>query len=291
MGATFSAHTALLQRLAGLGFIEGRNLSIELEQIAISDTRLIDAAYADMVKRGADILLALGDERLLKGARLAAAERIPVVFAAMDYDPLKSGYIASLARPAGNLTGLFVRQPELAVKRLQIARDALPRARRVVLIWDGNVALDQFQASARAASSLGLDFQALEAGNVSYNLVDAVRQAVQMGAGAICLASSTPYYHLRAGMALAALEARVPLIAFARDFVEVGALLSYGVNVDGAWARAADYVARIADGMPPSDLPVEQPTRFELVVNGRTASTLGLTLSNALLGQADEVIE
>jgi putative tryptophan/tyrosine transport system substrate-binding protein len=288
-GAMTPAQDAFIQRLSELGFVSGRNLSID-HDVNWDDT-LLDAAYADIVKRGTDILLAAGSENLLKSALRAAAGRVPVVFVAMDYDPLQSGYVASLARPPGNLTGVFVRQPELAIKRLEIARDALPRARRVALWWHGRVAREQYEASSAAAASFGFDLRPLEVGNVNYNVADAIKRTSEVGAEAIVLASSPAYYNRRAEIALAAREHRLPLIAFAREFVEVGALLSYGVNAQSVWRRAADYVARIARGTHPSDLPIEQPTTFELVINLRTASSLGLSLTPMVFGRADEVIE
>src|SRR5215467_6662072 len=288
--AVNAAHNALIERLSELGFVDGANLSIDYDN-SLFEQAFMDAAYADMVKRGVDILLASGSERHLSSAVRAAAGRIPIVFLAMDYDPLRSGHVASLARPGGNVTGLFVRQPELAVKRLEMARHALPRARRVALLWDGNIAKEQYDASSAAAASLGFDLQSVEVGSVSYNLPDAVERTARAGVDAVVLASSFLYYESRAGVAQAALELRLPLIAFAREFVEVGALMSYGVSIPGTWRRAADYVARIARGTNPGDLPIEQPTLFELVVNGRTASSLGLNLPPTLLGRADDVIE
>jgi putative tryptophan/tyrosine transport system substrate-binding protein len=283
-----SAQNAFLQRLAELGFVEGRNLSFNSELTFLPN---LDAAYADMVKDGVDILLALGPESALKSARRAAGGRVPVVFIAMDYDPLRSGYVASLARPGGNLTGLFVRQPELGVKRLEFTRDALPKARRVALWWDAGVARDQFEVSSAAAASFHFDLQSVEVGSTSYDFVDAMKRTTKLGAEAIILASSTMYFYSTASFAQLALEQRLPLIAFAREFVESGALLSYGVNVDDVWRQAASYVARIAGGIRPSELPVEQPAKFELVVNLRTASSLGLILTPTLLARADELIE
>ena len=289
-GEMSAAHHLLAQRLGELGFVEGRNLSIETDY-AFSGGEYLDAAYANIVKRGVDVLLALGSEPILKSALRAAAGRVPVVCVAMDYDLLKSGYVASLARPGANLTGIFVRQPELAIKRLEIVRDALPRVRRVALWWDGNVAREQYEASSAAAASLGFDLRSVEVGSVSYEFAGAIKRTLETGAEAIVLASSTVYSDGRAGISQAALEHRLPLIAFTREFVEVGALLSYGVNVQDVWRRVADYVARIAGGTNPSDLPIEQPTTFELVVNLRTASSLGLSLTPAVLGRADEVID
>jgi putative tryptophan/tyrosine transport system substrate-binding protein len=283
-----AAQDALIQRLAELGFVEGQNLSFDHEN---AFPEFLDAHYANIVKRGADILLAPESEPILKSAVRAAAGRVPVVFVAIDYDPLKSGYVASLARPGANLTGIFVRQPELAIKRLEIVRDALPRARRVALWWDGNVARDQYEASSAAAASLGFDLRSVEVGSVSDDFAGAIKRTSEIGAEAIVLASSTAYYNSRARISQAVLENRLPLIAFTREFVEVGALLSYGVNIQSLWRRVADYVARIAGGTNPSDLPIEQPTTFELVVNLRTASSLGLSLTPALLTRADELIE
>jgi putative ABC transport system substrate-binding protein len=279
---------AFFQRLAELGFVEGRNLFVNQESSLFPD---LDAAYADIVKGGADILVALGPEQAVKGAHRAAAGRIPVVFVAMDYDPLRSGYVANLARPGNNLTGLFVRQPELAVKRLEIARDALPRAKRVALWWDANAARDQFEASSAAAASYGFDLLSVELGSVSFPANAAARRTKELGAEAIILASSSIYANSKAFIAQLALERGLPLIAFAREFVEAGALLSYGIKTSDALRQAADYVARIAGGLKPSELPVEQPTTFELAVNLRTASSLGLTLTPALLARADEIVE
>jgi putative ABC transport system substrate-binding protein len=279
---------AFIQRLGELGFVEGQNLSFDRDS---AFPEFLDASYANIVKRGADILLAPESEPILKSALRVAAGRVPVVFVAWDYDPLKSGYVASLARPGANLTGIFVRQPELAIKRLEIVRDALPRARRVALWWDGNVARDQYEASSAAAASLGFDLRSVEVGSVSDDFAGAIKRTSEFGAEAIVLASSTAYSNSRALISQAALENRLPLIAFSREFVEVGALLSYGVNIQSVWRRVADYVARIAGGTHPSDLPIEQPTTFELVVNLRTASSLGLSLTPALLGRADEVIQ
>jgi putative ABC transport system substrate-binding protein len=278
----------LFQRLSDLGFVDGRNLVIDYDLSPVSN---LDATYADMVRRNADILLALGPEHVLKSARRAAAGRIPVVFIAMDYDPLRLGHVESLARPGGNVTGLFVRQAELGVKRLEIARDALPAAGRVALWWDANVARDQFEASSAAAASRGFDLRSVEVGSASYNFADAMRRTKEIGADAIILASSGAYFDHSGLIAQSALAHRLPLIAFAREFVELGALLSYGINVADTWRHVASYVARIAKGAKPSELPVEQPTKFELAVNLRTAASLGLNLSPTLLARADEVFE
>jgi putative ABC transport system substrate-binding protein len=282
-----SAQNALFQRLAELGFVEGQNLSVTREMSYLPN---LDATFADLIKDGADILLAY-EEQALKSARRAAAGRVPVVFIAMDYDPLSLGYVASLARPGGNLTGLFVRQPEQGVKRIEITRHALPNARRVALWWDARVARDQFELLSSAAASYDFDVQSVEVGGSSYDFIDAMRRTTKVGAEAIILASSTVYFDSRGQIAQPALEHRLPLIAFAREFVETGALLSYGINVDDVWRQAARYVARIAGGIKPSELPVEQPTKFELVVNLRTASSLGLALTPTLLARADELIE
>ena len=282
-----TAVTALFERLRELGFVQGSNLVVDSQMSVIAD---LDSIYAEMVKDGADILLALGPEQALKSARRAAGDRIPVVFIAMDYDPFRSGHVASLARPGANLTGLYVRQPELGVKRLEIARDILPNT-RLALWWDTNVARDQFDALSRAAASHGIDLQSIELGGVSYDYAGAIRRTTELGAKAIILASSAHFFSSRGRIAQTTLEHRLPLIAFAREFVETGALLSYGVNVEEVWRQAAGYIVRIARGAKPAELPVEQPTRFQLSINLRTGTTLDLKLRAALLARADEVIE
>lgn len=274
---------ALFERLAELGYVEGRNLEVEFDATGTDPIGF----YTGFIRRGGDIIFVQGTDLPLGAARIATEGRVPIVVLATDYDPVEAGYVKSLARPEGNITGLFVRQPELAAKRVELAHAAFPSSRRVIVIVDA-VVPQQTEAVTRAGRLLGLDVQPIE-DNLGADW--ALRRLQDAGTAPVIAPSSHFARVDREKICRAALERRLPLIAPLRAFVEAGALLSYGVKLDDAYRQAADYIYRIASGGKPADLPIEQPTGFELVVNLRTAKMLGLDLPQAFLGRADEVIE
>jgi putative tryptophan/tyrosine transport system substrate-binding protein len=219
---------------------------------------------------------------------LAATQTLPIVIAAIDYDPLARGYVASLARPGGNVTGLFSQQIELTEKRLQLLRDALPKLKAATVLWD-SISADQWQAAQRIAPSLGIRLSGIDLGEPPY---DYDRVLGQAALGDAVLASMTPaIFPDRARLAEALIRHRMASVFGLRQFAEAGGLFSYGTNIDGLYRRAAEFVDRIAKGAKPADLPVEQPTKFELIVNLKTAKAIGVGLSTSLLLRADEVIE
>jgi putative ABC transport system substrate-binding protein len=274
--------TALFERLAELGYVEGRNLEVDFDSEGIPAT-----TFGKFVRSGGDIIFVQGTDLPLGYAVAAAQGRVPIVMMATDYDPLEKRYVESLARPGGNITGLFVRQPELAAKRVELAHEALPASRRIIILDDPVVA-QQVEAAARTARSLGLD---IEMAGDPLGHEWALRHIQTFGPTPIIVPSAHYVRVDREVLCRVALERRLALIAPQREFVEVGALLSYGINFDDAYRRAADYIYRIAGGAKPADLPIEQPTRFELVINLTTARALGVTIPPALFGRADEVIE
>jgi putative ABC transport system substrate-binding protein len=279
---------ALFERLSEVGYVEGRNLEVDFVLLAPNAIDVL-GPYRALVTRGADVLFVTGTDIPLLAARIAAAGRVPIVMLAADYDPVQAGYVESLARPGGNLTGVFIRQPELAAKRVELAYQLFPSNRRLIVWIDHNVQ-QQGDAALRAAQSLGLDVQPIKLEG-DYT-IETMFQRIQSFGSSATLLPATEFVRVNRDMICRmALERRIPLIAPQREFVEAGALLSYGARLDDAYRQAADYISRIANGTKPADLPIEQPTRFELSVNGRTARELRIALSPIILARADEVIE
>jgi putative ABC transport system substrate-binding protein len=277
---------ALFERLGEHGYVEGRNLEVDFVLAPYNHDFL--ASYNAFVKRGADLLVVLGSDIPLLAARIAAAGRVPIVIFATDYDPLEAGYIESLARPGGNLTGVFIRQSEMIVKQVELVRELFPDNRRLI-VWAHSAVMQQADAAQRAAQSFGLDVQLLK---FDIGTLELMFQRIQSLGSAPTLFPSNHWFRLNRDMICRmALERRIPLIAPQREFVEAGALISYGARLDDAYRLVADYISRIADGAKPAVLPIEQPARYELSVNRRTARELGIALSPVILARADEVIE
>ncbi len=287
-GMSGEIYTSFRVRMAELGYIEGRNFVFDI--VAIERPAEYGAAYAELVARGVDVLLAMGYEPALQAARQAAAGRIPVVFLAIDYDPVQIGYVASQARPGANITGIFVRQTELATKRLELAHEALPKVRRLALWWD-SITRAQVEAMATAAKPLGLDAQLVGVSGQPPDYENGFRLSDRLRADAIILTSSPAYLVARADIVRLAMTRRLPVIAAYRDFAAAGALLSYGINLSTMFRDIASYVDRIARGTRPADLPVMQPSKFDLVLNLKTARTLDIAIPPALRARADAVIE
>jgi putative ABC transport system substrate-binding protein len=280
-------YAAFRQRMAELGYQEGRNFTFEY--IQTPDIEGYAPAYRELAARKIDVFLAVGSEPALRAA-LAAAGTLPIAFLALDFDPTAKGYVASLTRPGGNVTGILVQQIELAAKRIELLREVLPDARRVGLLRDAS-SRDQVDAAAEAAQTLGFVPLLLEVSGqrpdyaaVLGRLGDAPGQAVVVPAGPVFMRD-------RAAIARALTQARLPSIAAFREMAEAGAMMSYGVDLAGLFRDMGIYVDRIAKGGRPSDMPIEQTTRFHLTINLKAAASLGISLSNAFAARADEVIE
>jgi putative tryptophan/tyrosine transport system substrate-binding protein len=276
------------QRLRELGYIDGQNLAIEFIQVTLQDDT-IRAAMTKLVSGDTDIIVTGGNEYLTKAA-LQATKVIPIVITAIDYDPLALGYIASLARPGGNVTGLFTQQIDLTAKRLQLIKEAVPGTSKMVVFWD-RASAGQWQAAQNAATALGLQIAGIELREQPYDYERALSETPVDHRDALVTMISPIFFNDRKRLAEFTLRHRLPSMFGLREWAEAGALLSYGPNIVALFKRQAEYVDRIAKGVKPADLPVEQPTKFELVINVKTAKAFGLTIPPGVLAIADEVIE
>jgi putative tryptophan/tyrosine transport system substrate-binding protein len=275
------------KRMRALGWIDGQNVTVEYS-FAEGKLERLPALAADLVRR-VDLVVAVGSEFTLRAAT-QASRAIPIVMIAINYDPVALGYVASLAQPGGNVTGVFLQQVELTPKRLQLLKEALPRAGRVAVLWDA-LSADQLKAAKQAASSLRVELRAIEQRGAPSDIDGAFREAVRGRADAALVLASTFSYRDRERIAQLALKHRLPTVCAHPEDADAGNLIAYGANLSAMFGRAAEYVDKILHGAKPADLPVEQPTKFELVINIKTAKALGLTIPQSVLLQANQVIE
>jgi putative tryptophan/tyrosine transport system substrate-binding protein len=279
-------HRAFTSQLEKNGFREGQNIIIDYR--AIDDPRGAFVAAAELVRAQPDLLLIAGPEVALQ-AVIGASGHIPIVMFAVNFDPIERGYVTSLAQPGGNITGVIVRPLDLARKQIDLLRQVFPDRNRVAVLYDTQTA-DQFTAAEQGAKSLNLQVQAFKV-DPAYDFAGAFEAAVKGGAQLMMVQSSPAFTKRRTELAELAIKHRLPTMFTFRHYVADGGLMSYGVEFPSLWRRTADYVARILKGAKPAELPIEQPTKFELVVNLKTAKALGVTIPNGILLAADEVIE
>src|ERR1700733_4399231 len=278
---------AFEQRMTELGYQEGNNYTFDYLNVAKIEE--YEPNYRQLVARGVDIIVASGPEISLKSA-LATSRTKPIVMVAVDYDPLARGYVTSLARPTGNVTGLFLQEIELTAKRLQLLKNAYPEMRALTVFYD-RTALDQWEAAQGVAATLGLRLVGVDLGEPPFDYDNALARADPDSRGTIFVLTSGLLLRDRDRLASFGLQNKVVSMFCFREWVEVGGLLSYGPNLREIYRRAAEYVDHLARGAKPADLPIEQPTKFELVINLQTAKKLGITIPANLLVQAEEVIE
>jgi len=285
--ATSQWTAAFMQRLRELGWVDGRNVAIEYRWAEGRAERYTEIA-AEFVRLKVDVIVTYSSPPVL--AAKQATSIIPIVFATAG-DPVGTDLVASLARPGGNVTGLSIQGPDLAGKRLELLREVVPGLRRLAILANvGNPAavLEMREAQA-AASTLGLIVEAAE-----------IRRAEDIGSAFEALKGRTDALNVvpdplvnanRVRINTLALGARLPTMHNFREYVESAGLMSYGPNLSDAFRRAADLVDKILHGAKPADIPVAQPTKFDLVINLSTAKALGLEVPPMLLARADEVIE
>ena len=278
---------AFEERLRDLGYIEGQNILVEYRNAEGNVDRLPDLA-ADLVRLDVNVIVTATAPATR--AAIRATTTIPILMVAINYDPIALGYIDSLARPGANVTGLFFQHLELVAKRFGLFKQMLPSIGRVAVLSDALTA-DQLKVVEAANQAVGLELQPLELENPPYNFENAFRVAVGARAEAIFVLESASIFRGRAEIAQLAMKNRMPASFAFRDYVEIGGLVSYGVNFSTMYRRAAEYADRILRGVKPVDFPVEQSTKFELVINLKTAKTLGLAIPPGVLAIADEVIE
>ena len=281
-----SHYANFLKRMAEFGYEEGRNFTFDY--IQTPDVEGYEKNYRELAARKVDVFLAVGSEPAL-GAALSAAEGRPIAFLAVDFDPLARGYVTNLSRPGGNVTGIFVRQVELAAKRVEIAREAFPSATVVGIVFD-STSREQGDAASEGARKLGLEPRWIEVkGEQGYASAFAAMDDVP--AQPIILPTGPLFLRDRAAIAQVLLERRIPSIVAFRENMEAGALISYGFDQMGLFYDIASYVHQIAQGAKPADMPIEQSPRFYMAINLKTAASLGISLSDALIARANEVIE
>jgi putative tryptophan/tyrosine transport system substrate-binding protein len=289
----FNMLNAFLQRLHGLGYTEGQNLAIERQYADGRSNRLPELA-AELVRRKPDIIVAFSTTAALPAKQTTGT--IPIVAVGMA-DPVADGLIASLARPGGNVTGTTFLGPEVAAKRLQLLREVVPGLSRVAVLWHPNAYGERTMAGLMnemevAARTFGLQLQLVPASGPE-DVVSAFAAMARESAGAlIVMPSPTLFGEYKRIVSLAA-NGRLPAMGAAREFVDLGGLMSYGVNQVDLARQTATYVDKILKGAKPAELPVEQPIKFELVINLKTARELGRRISGefeALL-VADDVVE
>jgi putative ABC transport system substrate-binding protein len=282
-----SLWTAFEKRMAELGYQDGKNYTFVYLNVPKIDD--YESGFRQLAARDVDIMVASGTEISLKSA-LASSDTTPIVMVAIDYDPLAHGYVTSLARPTGNVTGLFLQQIELTAKRLQLLKSAFPNMQALTVFWD-RTSVDQWEAAQDAAATLGLGLVGVDLGDPPFDYEKALARAKPEYRGTVFVLSSGLFLRDRERLADFTLRNRLVSMFCFRENVDAGGLLSYGPNFTGIYRRAAEYVDRIARGAKPADLPIERPTKFDLVINLKTAKTLDITIPANLLVQAEEVIE
>jgi putative tryptophan/tyrosine transport system substrate-binding protein len=282
---------AFRQGLRDLGYVEGQNLALESRYAEGSEERLRELA-AELVRLPVEVLVAAGTAAIR--AAQQATRMIPIVMVG-SYDPVMEGFVASLAQPGGHITGLSFLQAELPAKRLEPLKEMVPRSTRIAVLWHSvDLGYESRQPLlhnlARAARALELHLHVAELYHAD-ELDTAFAAMTDAGAEAlIVLEDALLIGPLRGRIADLAVKHRLPAMCDWRQSVAAGCLMAYGPSQPDIYRRAATYVDKILKGAKPADLPVEQPTTFELVINLKTAQTLGLTISPTLLFQANEVI-
>jgi putative tryptophan/tyrosine transport system substrate-binding protein len=282
---------AFLQGLRDHGYVEGRNVVIEYRSAEGKPERL-SALAAELVALKLDVILAAGTPQAL--AAKQATKTVPIVFAGVS-DPVTSGLVTSLARPGGNVTGSSLLAPELVGKGLEQLKQAVPGVSRVAVLWQPGVLgerteKDMLQAAEVAARVLGVRPHFVEARGPE-DFDRAFSDMTRARPGALTVLSTPMFVSERRRLVALAAKNRLPAMYPLREFVVAGGLMSYGPNDAEQFRRAATYVDKILKGAKPADLPVEQPTKFELFINLKTAKALGLTIPPSLLLRADEVIQ
>jgi ABC-type uncharacterized transport system substrate-binding protein len=292
-GASLSANSVRLEAfrhgLRELGYVEGQSVAIEWRSADGKADRLPGLA-AELVRLKVDVIVT-GGAGATRPAKEATAT-IPIVMA-QDSDPVESGFVTSLARPGGNVTGLSMLHPELSVKRLELLKEMQPKLSRVAVFgtssWAGNAR--GLRETQKAAETLRLKLQYVDVSRPT-DFEIAFQTASKGQAEAIVMLVWNPLLNARRKEVVElAVKSRFPTMYRERESVEVGGLITYGPNIPDLFRRAAYYVGKILKGAKPADLPVEQPTKFELVVNLRTAKAIGLTIPQSILVRADEIIQ
>ncbi len=278
---------ALMEGLREAGYIDGQNVLVE---------KRFHGAGVDRIEAFTNELVALKCKVIFAGApygiqaALKTTTTIPIVGVDLESDPVASGWAQSLARPGGNLTGLFLDLPELGGKQIELLREAAPRLSHLAVLWDATIGMVQFHATERAAGAANLTLQSLPIRRVE-DVKNGFDEAARKRVDGIVVLSSPLILNQRSQIADLALSNRLPTISIFTSFPKAGGLMAYGPNLPSMFRQAASYMTRILSGAKPGELPIERPTKFELIINLKTARALGLEVPGQLQQLADEVIE
>ncbi len=278
---------ALRQGLRDLGYVEGQNIAFEYRW-GEGKLEALPGLAAELVRLKVDVLYALGPQAIR--AAVGASRTTAILGADLEGDPVADRFAVSLARPGGNLTGLFLDLPGLTGKWLQLLREVVPTTRRVAVLWDATTGSHQLQALRVAVQAAAMDLQVLEARRpAEYESV--LKTAMRRRPHVLIQLSSPLILQSSRRVAEFTVANQLPAISMFREFPEAGGLMAYGPDLKAFFGRAASLVDKILKGAKPGGLPIEQPTKFELVINAKTAKALGLTIPPSLQLQADQVIQ
>jgi len=278
---------AFVQGLAEAGYVEGRNITFE-HRSAHDQPELFPKLALELASLKVDVFFARGTWALR--AAKNATRTIPIVGIDLEIDPVRTGLVASIARPGGNITGLFLDLSELSGKHLQILKEIIPRTSRVAVLGDPDINAPQLRELERVAQSLSMQIRMVEVKN-AHGLDGAFNTAQNWRGDALIVLSNPLNLAYRARIADLAAKAGLPTIYLYRAHVAAGGLISYGPDLPDMFRRCGAYVGKILAGTEPSNLPIERPARFELAVNLKTAKAFGITIPETILVRADEVIE
>jgi ABC-type uncharacterized transport system substrate-binding protein len=275
------------QGLRELGYVEGKNIAIEW-RYAEGKEDLVSKLAAELVQSNVEIIVTDGTN--VTRAAKNATKTIPIIMAS-DADPVGNGFVDSLARPGGNITGLVNLLTGLSGKRLELLKEAIPGILRVGILWnpENPSSVSGYKETQEAARALAMQLQSLEVRNVE-DFAGAFRTATKAKARAVTVVSDSLMFSNRRQLLELASKYKLPTMHTQSLWVDAGALMSYGTNFPDLWRRAALYVDKILKGAKPADLPVEQPTKFEFIINLKTAKQIGLTIPPNVLARADKVI-
>jgi putative tryptophan/tyrosine transport system substrate-binding protein len=283
-----TTYRAFIDELQIHGFKNGQNLIVDYRRVE-QDLPALSADAAELVRSNVNVLVTQGTEPALQAA-LGATRTLPIVMMAANYEPFASGYVKSLARPDGNVTGVFLRQTELAEKQTELLWQAFPDRTHIGILWDA-ISAPQFNAAERRAKIFGLQVYSLKLENPPYDFEAAFGSLAAASTETLLVLSSPHFISARGQIVQLAIQHRMPTMFIFRTYVEAGGLLSYGADFAAMHRQAATHVAKILKGAKVGDIPIEQPNRFEFAVNLRTAKAIGIELPTSILLRANEVIE
>src|SRR5262245_60092049 len=280
--------SVFLQRLRELGYVEGQNVALEVRSVDGRPERY-PSVVAELVRLRVDVIVASSNHAI--AAAQKATTSIPIVMV-ITSDPVADGFVTSLARPGGNITGVTVQSTDVVGKRLQLLKEAVPALSRVAVLQDPGYpgAQRTLREVKTATTALGLQLKVIEVRSAR-DLEGAVDAAAGGRAGALFISAGTLGFTHRVRIGKLAVKHRLPALGLSQEYAEAGLLMGHGPSYADQFRRAGDFVDRILKGTKPAELPVEQPTKFYLTVNLKTAKAIGLTIPPSVLGRADQVIE